>query len=485
MPDSGYSADRLVRLLAALPQSEGPLHRQLAGGLAELIDRGEIPPGGRLPAERPLAGALGLSRTTVVAAYGRLEESGRIDRRQGSGTRVQASLGSSQTRLKNRAGRGVAGIDGSSSPIDLAAAALPALDMVADATSSMTRDDCLRLTRANHAHHLRGLPSLRERIARWYTTSGSPTTPEEILVTSGAQKALDLVTHGCISPGDFVITEDPTYRGALDTFERNGAQVQQIPVGRHGVDVDALRRAFEDRRPALAYLQPGLHNPTGVVLSPTRREKLISLIKGSNTIVVDDTVLSGTVFESTLGPPAMTSHARLITIGSMNKLFWGGLRLGWIRATPQVISRLAMLREATDAGTSLIAQEIGARLLDRVTEAEVERRRQLPGGLLRVTELLSLELPDWTWHTPSGGTALWVRLPHGNATHLAHIALGYGVAILPGTSFSRSGQGDSYVRLPYGLPFNTLETGITRLRSAWEGYSERGAADLTVMSSMT
>lgn len=488
MVDVPYPLSRLRRLLDGVRAPKGPLYRQLANGLAELIDSGELTPGELLPPERALAQGLTISRTTVVSAYRSLADSGRVDRRQGSGTRVCRDLvrdADAGQMLLYETSKPVF-LQRQVDTIDLVSASLPALDIVADMMSALTKDDCLRLTRAKHdRYHIWGLALLRERIARWYSNHGSPTAPEEVLVTSGAQHALELITRACLQPGDSVITEDPTYRGALDLFERAGARVHQIHVDEHGVDVEALAQRVEQYAPRLIYLQPGLHNPTGVTLSHNRRKRLIRLLMDSSSIIIDDTVLSLTAFEESTNSPTLFSHERLMTVGSMNKLFWGGLRLGWIRASAPAVSRLALFRESTDTGTSLIAQEIGARLFDHVEEASAERRHQLPLGLDALISLLNAHLPNWTWGRPAGGTGLWVRMPHGNATEFSHVALQYGVAVLPGANFSRSGIADACIRLPFGVPIRDLEHGIARLRMAWDSYVEHGASDTSVMSSMT
>jgi DNA-binding transcriptional MocR family regulator len=192
---------------------------------------------------------------------------------------------------------------------------------------------------------------------------------------------------------------------------------------------------------------------------------------------VDDTSLAGTVFAAEPPPPALGTGDRLITIGSMSKLFWGGLRLGWIRASAQVVSRLAQVRGGTDLGTSLVPQEISLRLFDHVDEAMAIRRDQLTTGLATLTGLLTEHLPGWTWQQPSGGASLWVRLPHGDATHFAQVALRYGVALLSGATFSCTGAGDDHTRLPYALSAEPLRNGVLRLAQAWHAY-EQGLADL-------
>jgi DNA-binding transcriptional MocR family regulator len=482
-----FSADQLARMLVGAGARSGPLYRQLSDSLAELIDRGELPPAAVLPPERALATALTVSRTTVVAAYQALSESGRLERRQGSGTRVSAGHTRETVSGGVLAGDHAASqfLNGPLATIDFATAALPSLDLVADVAAGLTRDDYLRLTGTHHGYHLRGLPALRDRIARWYSDAGMPTAPEDILITSGAQQALELVARGCLQPGDGVVVEQPTYRGALEAFGRTGSRLRTVRIDDEGLDVIALEKLLATESPRLVYVQTAAHNPTGVVLSDDRRQRLARLLDQHEVVLVDDTSLSGTSFDGRPTAPALATHDRLVTIGSMSKLFWGGLRLGWIRAVPQAVSRFAQVRGITDLGSSLVAQEVALRLMDHRDAAEAERRTTLPAGLRTLTELLGRHLPDWTWREPQAGASLWVRLPQGDATHFAQIALRYGVALLPGAVFSADGSTDDHTRLPYSLPTATMPQGVTRLAQAWTDYLNRATVDVTLTSAVT
>ncbi|MFB6720059.1 PLP-dependent aminotransferase family protein [Kribbella sp. NPDC056345] len=452
------TTDQLTRMLVGTGTPTGPLYRRLSEGLAELIDRGELPPGAVLPPERALAVALTMSRTTVVAAYQELQTSGRLERRRGSGTRVRTQARHTVSS-RELAGDHAASqfLDGPPA-IDFMTAALPSLGIVAEVAASLTRDDYLHLTTTHHGYHLKGLPALRERIARWY---GESTAPADILITSGAQQALELVARGCLQPGDRVIVEEPTYRGALDAFARTGSRLRTVPMDGDGLDVDALEKLLVTEAPRLVYVQSPGHNPTGVVMSADRRRRLARLLDRYEFVLVDDTSLAGTSLaptDSTLG-----THDRLVTVGSMSKLFWGGLRLGWIRGAPQTVGRLAQVRGISDLGSSLVAQELARRLFDHYEDAAEERRTTLPVQLRTLTGLLQQHLPDWTWQEPRAGASLWVRLPHRTATQWSQLVSRYGVALLPGAVF---GAADDHTRIPFTLPEATLREGIERVAHA-------------------
>ncbi|MFD1718689.1 PLP-dependent aminotransferase family protein [Georgenia deserti] len=489
---SVYSADHLARMLVATGAKSGPLHHRLSTGIAELIDRGELPPLAVLPAERALADALLVSRTTVVTAYHALRESGRLQRRRGSGTWVSAATPGSKRETVS--GSELAGdhlassfLNGPLATVDFANAALPSLDLVADVSAGLTGADYRALAMDHHGYHPRGLPTLRERIAAWYSAAGTPTAPDEVLVTSGAQQALELIARGCLHPGDGVVVEEPTYRGALEAFSRQGSRISSVPVDRDGLDTDELDRVLAGGRSTrLVYVQAAANNPTGAVCSENRRRRLVAAVKRSEAVLIDDTSLMGTTFRGDPPPPLLTGAGdRVITVGSMSKLFWGGLRLGWLRAPSRVISRLAQVKGGTDLGTSLVSQEIARRLFDHIDDAAAERRKGLDAGFATLTDLLADHLPDWTWAEPRAGASLWVRLPQGDATHLAQVALRFGLALLPGAVFSAEGRTDDHTRLPYALPPHVLQEGVLRLARAWRAYTDGGLREMSLTTAVT
>ncbi len=484
-----FDAPQLAGMLLASGSPTGPLHRRLSDGLRELIDLGEIPPEALLPSERALAGAMSVSRTTVVAAYQTLRLEGRLERRQGSGTRVSCSgrPGHRET-VSSRALRGErAGahfLHGPLPTMDFSTAALPCLDLVPEIAATLSKDDYCALGAGQHGYQPHGLPALRERLASVYSRSGVPTTPDQILVTSGAQQALELITHGCLQPGDSVVTEAPTYRGALEAFGLANCRIRSVPCDDHGMDVDRAADLVTDRAPRLIYVQSCVHNPTGSVLADTRRRRLARLAEQHEVIVVDDTALAGTRIDGREETPlaGLTRSERLLTIGSMSKLFWSGLRLGWIRGSAQVVARLAQMKGITDLGTSLVSQLIAVHLLDHVDAAEETRRRELEAGLEVLTGLLGQHLPEWTWRTPRGGASLWVRVPTDSVTNFAHFAVRFGVAILPGAAFSPDAVTDDHTRLPFAVSHSAMVAGVQRLARAWNAYAEgnRGVAVVSV-----
>jgi DNA-binding transcriptional MocR family regulator len=454
----------LVERLGRWSSGRGPLYVLLAARMRTLIDDGEVPRGSRLPPDRVLASALAVGRSTVVAAYDQLAVEGRIVRRQGSGTRV-AGAASTALRattetpmflhlLEPQDGvimQGCAAPD--RPPPELAEAYARILPALATITGDI-------------GYYPMGHPVLRRAIASRYEGRGLPTTPDEVLVTTGGQQALSLLARALVQPGDRVLVEAPTFPGALEAFREGGAVLRGLPVGLVG-----LADAAAEHHPAVAYVIPSFHNPTGAVLPALQRRRLVSTAVEAGITLIDDEVLADLAFPGeSLPPPLATYHDQVITIGSLSKVIWGGLRIGWVRAPSRVITRLARLRAVHDLGGDVPAQLAAADLLSRLDEPLERGARQRRAQYEHLRAELSRRLPDWQVPSVPGGQTLWVRLPYGDGTSFAQTALRHGVAVLPGVGLDAEGGSTEYVRLHFLLPPDALSETVHRLTEAWHDY---------------
>lgn len=468
----------LVHVLGAWSRSPGPLYRLLAQALRNAILEGDIPAGTRLPAERRLSEALAVSRNTVVAAYDVLQEEDLIKRQHGSGTWVQAL-----PREKTEGYRPTSNGSLARSPlfelllteprdqVDLSTGVPAALDGLT-LESFMLPEQELASRLATPGYAPLGLPELRHAIAQYFEQAGLPTSAEQILVTSGAQQALSLAATLYVQRGDTVIIENPTFFGALDTFHALGARLLPVPVDQEGLRVDVLQRILGTNLPRLLYLTPTFHNPTGAVLPQARRRIIASLAKEFSLPVIEDNAFADLSLtgDAPLPIASLAQGSTILTLGSMNKLFWQGLRVGWIRAPETLIPRLGRLKVIADLGTGSLTQAIALRLLKHIEAVKNTRRQQLRRHLDLVTTLLHEYLPDWTWTPPDGGFFIWVRLPYGDASEFAQIALRFALVITPGTSMSVDDSHQQYLRLPFLMASDVLEKGIQRLAQVWEIY---------------
>lgn len=457
--------NRLVRLLGEWRTGSRTLHDDLAERLRALIHSGALSSGTRLPAERSLGQVLGLSRNTVSKALDLLRSDGLLQSRQGDGTYVTYSRQRSSTRGDDRLSSFVA--EPLAQRIDLRSAALPGLPMVAEELNYVD-DARLRSLVMTHGYLPVGLPELREAVAGYYSDLGLPTTPEHILVTSGAQQALRLTAALFVRPGAPVLVEEPSFRGAIESLKSLGGRLIGVPSGIDGIDVDELASAVKAHSPALLVLQSTVQNPVGSVLDDFRRSRIASISNRFRLPVIDDATLADTIIDGNRRPIPLAAGGDLITtVGSVSKSFWGGLRVGWLRADPALVSELAALKGELDLGTSLLAQLVSTRLLSQLETARDQRREMLSLHRQIALDHLAAELPEWTPLLPTGGGSMWVRLPGGSATALAQRAEQLGVRFLPGPTFSASDGLDDHVRISYAVAPQELARGIDLIAEAW------------------
>jgi DNA-binding transcriptional MocR family regulator len=487
---------QLARLLGDLP-AERPFYAVLARAIRGLILDGGLALRVRLPAERDLAAALGVSRTTVTAAYDALRAESFIRSRQGAGSWTALPRGRG-SRLPQSAyaavgGGGVrGGLLGMAEPeIDLGSAAPGAPELFDDAVA----DAVARLPgyTAGPGYDPAGIGPLREAVAARYTARGLPTRPEQIVVTAGAQHALNLLVEELTSPGDPALVESPTYPHALDALRRHGARL--IPVGVNaGWDVELIATSMRQTAVRFAYVNPDFHNPTGRLMDDSRRAALVAAAKRTGGyLVVDETFAELAIDDDLIGgsrgtgggsgqTPAMPrpvaaydTDGRVISIGSAAKVFWGGLRIGWIRTTPPMARRLATLRESLDLASPVLEQLIVRELLSRVEEVRAERVALLRAGRQALVAALGDLLPAWEFTVPRGGMSLWARLPGPASSALAGAAARLGVRIVPGPLFGVDGLLEDYVRLPYVHPPDVLRDAVDRLARAYRSVETAAA----------
>jgi DNA-binding transcriptional MocR family regulator len=330
-----------------------------------------------------------------------------------------------------------------------------------------------------------GMPALRKAVADSLSRADLPTVAEQVLITSGAQQAISLVAGLLVPRGETVAVEDPTYIGAIDVFSAAGARLLPLPSGPEGIDVDRLRPMLETR-PRLLYLVPSFHNPTGTLLPERSRRVIARLAAEFQVPVVEDNALAGLGLGAALPPPiaAFAKNAPILTIGSPSKLFWSGLRVGWIRGPEALIARLGRWKALADLGSPLHTQAIVLHLLAEEAAAEKLRCRESSTRLDLLTALLKQHLPDWSWRRPDGGLLLWARMPSGDANELAPIAQRHGVAIVAGSANSPDHRFADRVRLPFVSDPAIMKEAMARLGHAWQEYrplTPRGAGRLDVI----
>lgn len=449
----------LATLLPDLHVMPGPVYGALARGITSLVQDGRVATETRLPSERELAGALRLSRATVTAAYDALRAAGFLESRTGSGSYVTVPPGSRpQNQLVRWAPSG-----GPADVIDLSCATLPAPAAVISAAlaEASTR---LGAHMTADGYDPAGLPVLREGIAARFTARGVPTRPEQILVTSGALHGTDLLLRLLLGPGERVITELPTYPGALDAVRANGGRVVPVPMApQGGWHVAQLQAALRQSAARLAFLVPDYHNPTGALVGEADRREVLRVARQNGTTVVVDESFVELGYEGGAERPTAALDPSVITVGSLSKLVWGGLRIGWIRASTDLVHRLAALRTSIDLGGPVLDQLVAATVLERLDEVAAGRVAELRPRRDALIAALARELPRWRAAVPQGGLSLWAELDAPLSTPLAMLAGQAGVILVPGSRFGVDGTLERFLRLPFALPPARLEQAVSRI----------------------
>ncbi|MGF1431776.1 PLP-dependent aminotransferase family protein, partial [Kitasatospora sp. LaBMicrA B282] len=467
----------LARLLRATGAPEAdrarrPAYRELAAQVRRLVGDGRLPVGTRLPAERELAAALALSRTTIATAYEALRGEGYLHSRRGSGSWTALPAGSAPPAD----GLFPLPPDDYGRVIDLGAAS-PAAPQPLLAEAAARAVEQLPAYAQGHGHYPTGVPALREAVAHRFTERGLPTSPDQILITTGAMSALDLVRRSLVRRGDRVAVESPSYPHLLRALREADARL--VPVPQHRVDgpeqlprwdLAEWRRVLHGAAPRLAYLIPDFHNPTGALIDEEQRRELLAAARAAGTpVLVDETMAELAWGGAPLPRPmaALDRTAQVVTVGSAGKLIWGGLRVGWIRAAPALVRQLAADRIHTDVGTPVLEQLICAALLgERFAEVREARLGALRESAAALVPALRERLPQWRFAVPAGGMTLWIDTAGLSGAALSRAGERVGLRIAEGARFGADGAFEAFVRLPLTVPAAAAAETAERLAAA-------------------
>jgi len=487
------------------PARPEPLHRQLYGGLRAAILEQRLKPGARLPSTRALATTLGLARNTVHGAYDQLLAEGYLETRHGSGTYVAASLpddalravagrasngtvdrgaapapvpaGTVGQRLSNW-GRRVAEI--APAPYAAPSASLPIdfrhgrPDVVHFPIDEWRRAASRQLRQMDHDDLWygppAGLPSLREALAEYLGRArGVRSTPEQIVVTTGTQQAVDLISRLLVEADDVVVVEDPCYPGARRVFEALGATLLDVPVDEHGLRTEDL-----PERPArLVYTTPSHQYPSGATLPVSRRLDLLRWAERHDALVIEDDYDSefrhvGRPLEALQG---LDRAGRVAYVGSFSKVLYPALRLGYLVAPPALVRLASEAKRLLDLQTATPGQEMLAELIQSGQfEAHLRRmRRVYRGRRAALLEALERELGGLATPGPSdAGLYLRLVLAEGlDEEAVARQAAELGVAVYPaGPYFARPVARPGLILGYAALDEAGIAEGIRRLRLA-------------------
>ncbi len=319
----------------------------------------------------------------------------------------------------------------------------------------------------------RGLDGPLEAIAgRLDSLQGRRPAIDELMITSGAIEALELVGKSFLDPGDPVVVEGPTYLGAIMAFRSFEAEVVAVPLDEHGLDVDELERRLADGlRPKVVYTIPDHQNPAGVSLARERRELLVELASRHGFLIVEDVAYRELGFDGE-AEPSLWSLAPDVVVqaGTTSKTLFPGVRLGWAVGPAEVSAQLVSAKQNTDQCAGALGQRLFEEYVRRgwIDEQLTQSRSLYRRKCERMLASLERHMPAGTrWTSPQGGFFSWLTLPNGgDAADFARRAVERGVAVVPGSLFFPDGRGGDNIRLSFSLVDEAvIDEGIERLAS--------------------
>lgn len=463
------------------------LTQQLVDLFVEGIESGRLEPGGKLPPTRALAAEAGINHLTAARVYRRLAEEGWVTASVGRGTFVRNLIPAAadergddwqayvlpdrptsyQEEILDDSFRMAGQPDMISMSTGFPSPRFHPTQELAEIAQRVFAEEggeAISYTQPE------GLRSLREQIATH--VDGDRLDPDQVIVTTGAQQALDIVYRSLLEPGDVAVTESPTFTGSLLTMRSTGARVIGVPVDGEGLDVDALEAVLARHEVRVLALQATCHNPSGVDLSAERRARLMELAVERNMFVLEDRVYSDLRYEGSAPEPLrQAAPGHVIEVNSLSKVVGGGLRIGWINARGPVLRRLAALKQATDFHTPTPVQHMAARYLagngyERQLALSLPYYRERRDAVMQALER-HLD-GEYEASTPAGGHHVWVTLTRPvEERELYAEAVRHGMSFTPGGAVTAERRPRTSLRLSFSLlEPEELEEGVKRLARA-------------------
>jgi GntR family transcriptional regulator of abcA and norABC len=425
------------------------------------------PTGAKIPSQRVLADEFSVNRSTVVAALEQLKSDGIIEGVIGKGTIIANdtwSLLASLPKSKDTQ---------PSHPVESGIIDLSKGELAEDVFPDGYLNDVLgRLSGKIHSlgyEERGGYEPLREAVAGYMTRQGTPVSPSSIVIVSGAIQGLQLIASGLMERGASVFLEEPSYLYSIHTFQSLGMSLAGIKMDADGLVTADLQSKWRPNHPGVLYTIPCFHNPTGVMMSQSRRKEVLSFCAAHRLPIIEDDIYRELWLDSPPPPSlkSMDTNGSVLYIGSLSKTLSPGLRIGWIAGAEPVIERLSDLKMQADYGTSSLSQRVAAEWLgeglyehhlEYVRKELLKRRREASASLERHLSGLA------DWHVPNGGFFIWLQLKEDiSIKELYTEAVNEGILFHPGSIYT---EGTSRsIRLSYGYAGPAqFEEGIRRLK---------------------
>jgi DNA-binding transcriptional MocR family regulator len=456
--------DQLADALRAWRAGRGPLYRQLADAIVALAEAGSLEHGMRLPSERALADRLRVSRNTVTAAYQRLHDIGWLEMRRGSAPRLGVrSRGAEALGPHVRLSRILAGREPALVAFNMASPPpAPVVERALADPSAFLGAPVV----AGTGYAPLGDIDFARAVTDHLRAQGIAAEPDEVVVTSGGQQAVWLAVTSIGGASPLIALEAVTYPGVFDAIQAIGGKPLALPMGPDGLDAAQAVALLEAAHPSAAYLTT-FQNPTGTALGEEAAARIVHAAAACGTTIIDDRTLGDLAMDGRRRSPlaSFPGAGPVITIGGLSKVFWGGLRLGWLHTNATLAAQLRHRRAAMDLGGPAFLQRIGAVLLaDHFESTLAWRIGRLRESLEQARRAIAEEELDWEYRAPAGGPCLWLRLPGRSGERFAQRAAAAGAPVAPGSAFEAlPGVATDRFRLPYYLPAQEIRRGIKLL----------------------
>jgi GntR family transcriptional regulator/MocR family aminotransferase len=481
-----------------------PIYQQIINQIIKLIENDIMESGSKLPASRVLAKKMGIDRSTVYRAYQELNALGHTRSHPGSYTRVrkrprvsinlppakksiiswadksnEASQKLFQFFLKfsPESAPGLPSNSINLSPLDLDHRIFPVEDFRRCINQILVNVGEKILSYGDHTGYL----PLREDIARRLQIHGISISPDEILITNGAQQAIELIFRLFLKPGTKVMIESPTYANIIPLLRYYRADILGIPLKKDGLDLDYLRSQLKKEKPAFLYTIPNFQNPTGITTNQAHREKLLALCENQYLPIVEDGFEEEMKYFGKVVLPikSMDQNKLVIYLGTFSKVLFPGIRVGWITADRECIRRLTAIKRFTDlSGSTFVQAAISTFLRNGYYDLHLKRMHRIFRKRMQVAfHALEKYFPKAvTWTRPEGGYTIWVNLPacYADEESFKNSLLKFGVLVSPGEYYFHMKNNRQFFRISIAsLNEDEIEEGICRLGKALDHFKLR------------
>lgn len=492
-----------------LAQPRRVRYTQVIEYILDRIDRGDWKAHDKLPSVRELAGELQLHRLTVFRAYGVLKERGTIYVKEKSGYFVSGSRPSTKPAVPEdgsppRSNQGTGRAGGTTSPpvawhrtgyLQNSLSEIHQIPAVYSFSMALIDPNLLpNLFLSDHVKQVfdrypkllgtyssvQGDEELRELLcADMQRKDKLQVSPDELLITTGGQQAVDLLAGVYLRPMDYVLVERPTYSSALDCFRQRGARLLPVEIHRDGYDLDLVEAYLKRHKPRMFYMNPTFHNPTGYTVPASQRKRLVELAERYGCLLVEDDAVHDVYFDMPPPPPLYSydTEGWVVYLRSFSKYLAPGLRICAVAARTAVMAPLLTAKSLADNGTPLVNQKLFQHCFESERlQQHLEKLRTALQIRRDVMEQALAPGTGWQWYRPQGGLNLWVRLPAGiNSNQLLTEGIRRGLTFVPGTICDPLGELDERIRLSFSFQNEAqIREGIHLLIQLTDEFVQRG-----------